>query len=143
MSVGGATRTTSAGPRSAWFAGIVFVIAVVAESVVGATGIKLTQNDSAAKIASRLNEHRGLVLAVAYLSVVYAIAFVIYVWRLYDLLRQDTEERSSMASLVLVGGVLFVTLHAVSDIGITGCSAQSSPPTATSTIPGCRTPFTC
>jgi hypothetical protein len=98
----------------------VYVIALVAEAVVGAAGIRLTQNDSPAKIASRLHEHRDLVLLVAYLSVVYAVAFAIYIWRLYDLLCQDTQRRWTLPTLVRVGGVLFVTLHAVSDVGITG-----------------------
>jgi hypothetical protein len=120
VSVEGATRTSEAATRYAWLAGVVFVIALVAESVVGAAGIRLTQNDSPAKIASRLHEHRKLVLLVAYLSVVYAVAFAIYIWRLYDLLRAGAQRRWSIPSLVLVGGVLFVTLHAVSDIGITG-----------------------
>jgi hypothetical protein len=105
--------------RYAWLGGILFVIALVAESVV-ATGVGLTQDDSALKIASRLHEHRERLLVVAYLSVVYAIGFAIYTWRLYDFLRQDTDRRWSLASLVLLGGMLFVTLHAVSDIGITG-----------------------
>ncbi len=54
------------------------------------------------------------------MSVVYAVAFAIYISRLYDLLRQDTAPQWALFSLVLVGGVLFVSLHAVSDIGITG-----------------------
>jgi hypothetical protein len=91
----------------------------VAESVV-ATGVGLTQDDSALNIASRLHEHRERLLVVAYLSVVYAIWFAIYTWRLYDFLGEDTDRRWSLASLVLLGGMLFVTLHAVSDIGITG-----------------------
>jgi hypothetical protein len=98
----------------------VYVTALVADSVVGAAGIRLTQNDSPAKIASRLHEHRDLLLLIAYLSVVYAVAFAIYIWRLYDLLRQDAQRRSSVPTLVLLGGVLFVSLHAVSDVGITG-----------------------
>ena len=115
-----ATRTTGIGAGYAWLAGIVYVIALVAESVVGASGIKLTQNDSAAKIAAGLHQHRDLLLVITYLSIVYAVAFVIYIWRLYDLLRQDDQRQWSIPVLVLVGGVLFITLHAVSDIGITG-----------------------
>ena len=57
---------------------------------------------------------------VAYLSVVYAAMFLIYLGRLYDLLRGDTDRRRFLGSLVLVGGALFVALHAVSDIGIIG-----------------------
>lgn len=103
----------------AWGAGIVFVVALLAESVV-ATGAGLTQNNSAAKIASGLAEHRDRLLVIAYLSAVYAVAFVIYLCSLYNLLRRDTEWERILAYLVLVGGVLFVALHAVSDIGITG-----------------------
>jgi hypothetical protein len=102
-----------------WMAGIVFVIALVAESVV-ATGVGLTQNDSAAKMATGLNEHRERLLVIAYFSVVYATAFLIYLSNLHNLLREDTDRARVLGSLVLIGGVLFVALHAVSDIGITG-----------------------
>jgi hypothetical protein len=113
-------RTQTARSRHVWLAGIVFIIALLAESVLSATGVKLTQNDSPAKIANRLHEHRDRVLIIAYLSVVYAVAFAIYIRGLYDLLRQDTKRRSTVPTLVLVGGILFISLHAVSDIGITG-----------------------
>jgi hypothetical protein len=99
--------------------GIVFVIALLAESVI-ATGVGLTQNDSAAKIVTGLHEHRDRQLVIAYLSAVYAVTFVIYLCSLYDLLRRDAESAPVLAYLVLVGGVLFVALHAVSDIGLTG-----------------------
>jgi Domain of unknown function (DUF4386) len=105
--------------RYGWVAGIVFVIALVAESVV-ATGVGLTQNDSAAKMATGLNEHRERLLVIAYVSVVYATAFLIYLSNLHNLLRGDTDRARVLGSLVLIGGVLFVALHAVSDIGITG-----------------------
>ena len=85
-----------------------------------ATGLGLTQDDSAAKIANGLHEHRERLLAIAYLSIVYAAMFLIYLCSLYNLLRGDTDRPRILASLVLVGGVLFVALHAVSDIGITG-----------------------
>ena len=100
-------------------AGIVFVVALVAESVIS-TGVGLTQDDSAGKIASGLHEHRERLLVIAYLSVIYAAAFVIYLSKLYDLLRDGTDGLRTLGTLVLVGGVLFVALHAVSDIGITG-----------------------
>jgi hypothetical protein len=99
--------------------GIIFVLALVAESVI-ATGVGVNQNDSAAKIATALHDHRQRLLAITYLSVVYAVAFVIYLWKLYHLLRGDPYRPRALSSLVLVGGVLFVALHAVSDIGITG-----------------------
>jgi hypothetical protein len=105
--------------RYGWVAGIVFVIALVAESVV-ATGVGLTQNDSATKMATGLNEHRERLLVIAYFSVVYATAFLIYLSNLHNLLRGDTDRTRVLGSLVLIGGVLFVALHAVSDIGITG-----------------------
>jgi Domain of unknown function (DUF4386) len=100
-------------------AGILFVIALVAESVV-ATGLGLTEDDSAGKIASALHEHRDRLLVIAYLSVVYAATFLIYLCSLYTLLRAETDRPRILGSLVLVGGVLFVALHGVSDIGITG-----------------------
>jgi hypothetical protein len=114
-----AMRTARAWERYVWTAGIVFVIALVAESVV-ATGVGLSQNDSAAKIASGLHEHHTWLLVIAYLSVVYAVSFLIYLCSLYNLLREGTNRPRILSSLLLVGGVLFLTLHAVSDIGITG-----------------------
>jgi hypothetical protein len=59
-------------------------------------------------------------LVIACLSVVYAASFPIYLSRLDDLLRGDTDRPRALGSLVLAGGVLFVTLHGVSDVGITG-----------------------
>jgi len=114
-----ATRTSSAWQRYAWMAGIVFVIAFVAETVVS-IGVGVNQNDSAAKIANALHDHRERLLVIACLSVVYAAMFLIYLSGLYDLLRGDTDRRRFLGSLVLAGGALFVALHAVSDIGITG-----------------------
>lgn len=114
-----ATRTIRPWERYASVAGIVFVIALLVESVV-ATGAGLTQNDSPAKIATGLHEHRVRLLVIAYLSTVYAVAFVIYLCSLYDALRRDAERARILGYLVLVGGVLFVALHGVSDIGITG-----------------------
>ena len=114
-----AARTSREWERYAWVAGIVYVIALLAEIVV-ALGVGLTQNDSAAKIASGLHEHRDRLLVIAYLSVVYATAFLIYLCSLHNLLRRDTGRPGILGSLVLVGGVLFIALHAVSDIGITG-----------------------
>jgi hypothetical protein len=106
--------------RYAWLAGVVYVVALVAQSAVGAAGIKLNQNDSATRIASRLHAHRGLLLIIAYLSVVVAVSFLIYLWGLYRVLHEDSVRRETFSSLLLVGGVLFITPHSVSDIGITG-----------------------
>jgi hypothetical protein len=87
-------------------AGIIFVIALFAESVV-ATGAGLTQNDSAAKIAAGLHEHRARLLVIAYLSPVYAVTFAIYLGSLYKLLRGDTERAGILGYLVLVGRRVF------------------------------------
>jgi uncharacterized protein DUF4386 len=57
---------------------------------------------------------------IAYLSAIYAVAFVIYLCSLYNLLRRDADDARLLTYLVLVGGVLFVALHAVSDVGLTG-----------------------
>lgn len=113
------TRDARAWERYAWGAGILFVVALVAESVV-AGGIPINQDDSAAKIAAELDAHSTRLLVIAALSVVYATAFAFYLWKLYDRLQRDRERSSSIAVLVLVGGVLMISLHAVSDIGITG-----------------------
>jgi hypothetical protein len=59
-------------------------------------------------------------LVIAHLSIVYAVMFLIYVCSLYNVLRGGTDRPRILGSLVLVGGVLFVAPHAVSDIGITG-----------------------
>jgi Domain of unknown function (DUF4386) len=116
-------ETTSPATRDwqhyAWAAGIIYVVALVAESVV-AVGVGLTQNDSAAKMATGLYEHRARLVVIACLSVVYAASFLIYLWSLHNQLRGSPDRPRILASLVLAGGVLFVALHAVSDIGITG-----------------------
>ena len=116
---GGSKAAPRAWERYAWAAGVVFVLALVAEVAIS-VGIPVDQNSSAAKIAGELDKHRDRLLAIACLSIVYAVAFVIYLWRLYDLLRGSRDRRPPLSSLVLVGGILFVTLHAVSDIGIVG-----------------------
>jgi len=105
--------------RRAWAAGIVFVLALLAETVISAS-IPVNQNDSAAKIAGALYDHRNIVLVAAYLSAVYAVAFVIYIAKLHDLLLRVAGRARALHSLLLVGGVLLVALHAVSDIGIYG-----------------------
>jgi len=112
-------RASGARERYAWAAGIVFVVAFVAETVVS-IGVGVNQNDSAAKIANAMYDHRQRLLVITYLSVVYAATFLIYLCKLHDLLRQDTDRTRFLGSLVLIGGTLFLALHAVSDIGITG-----------------------
>jgi hypothetical protein len=112
----GTTRTWE---RYAWAAGLVFVVALLAEAVITAA-IPIDQNDSAAKIATEAAHHRERLLVAAYLSAVYAVAFVIYLGRLHQLLREQPGHPRMLGSLVLIGGVLFVSLHAVSDVGIYG-----------------------
>jgi Domain of unknown function (DUF4386) len=113
------TRLSSAWERYAWAAGILFVVAIVAESVVS-VGVEANQDDSAAKIAGKLHDHRDRLLVIACFSVVFAVAFVVYLIRLHGVLRGDTDRTRFLGSFVLVGGTLLITLHAVSDIGITG-----------------------
>jgi len=114
-----ATRPSSGWDRYAWVAGILFIVALAAETAV-AFGVGVNQDDSAAKIATALYDHRQRLVAIACLSVVYAAMFPIYLSRLYHLLRGEPGRRPALGSLVLVGGVLFVALHAVSDVAITG-----------------------
>jgi hypothetical protein len=113
------SRAASAWERRAWAAGVLFVVALVAEAVIAA-GIPINQDDSAAKIASALHDHRRRLLLIAYVSVVYATMFVIYLCSLHDLLRRAAGRPRVLHSFVLVGGALLVALHGVSDIGITG-----------------------
>jgi hypothetical protein len=79
--------------------------------------------DSAAKIANSLDDHHKRLILVFCLCILYVAGFVIYVTRLDDLLRRASNERRFFASWVLIGGVLFVTLHGVSDVGIYGLLA--------------------
>src|SRR4051794_28242639 len=62
MSGSGATAVE----RRAWAAGIVFVVALVAETAITAA-IPINQDDSAAKIAGALHEHRTRLLLATYL----------------------------------------------------------------------------
>jgi hypothetical protein len=106
--------------RYVWASGIVFVVALLAETVIAA-GIPATADDSAAKIAAELAAHQQRLIAIACVSIVYAVGFVIYLTRLHGLLRDGIGNPSRLLlSWIPIGGVLFVTLHAVSDIGITG-----------------------
>ena len=67
--------------RYAWAGGIVFVLALLGESAV-ATGIGLTHQESAATIARGLDAHEQRLIAIACISIVYAVAFVVYLWKL-------------------------------------------------------------
>ncbi|HEX6460087.1 MAG TPA: hypothetical protein VF032_14305 [Thermoleophilaceae bacterium] len=100
-------------------AGVVFVAALVAESVVS-FGVGLAHDDPAAKVARHLAEHHRRLVAIACLSVVYAPMFVIYLTGLHGRLRGGTDRSRLLSLWVLVGGSLMIAMHAVSDIGITG-----------------------
>ena len=115
-----ATRVTPGWERYAWLAGILFVLAVIVESAIG-LGVGINQNDSAAKIVNTLADHRNRLVVVEGFCVVYAAMFPIYLWKLYDrLLHTDAEGSCALASLMLVGGMMFVALHVLSDVGIYG-----------------------
>jgi hypothetical protein len=106
--------------RYVWAAGIVYVVALLAETIV-AIDIDLAHDDSAATIARHLDEHRDRLLAIASISIVYALAFTVYLVALHAMARQACGRPTGLLpTFVLVGGVLFVTLHGVSDIAITG-----------------------
>ena len=100
-------------------AGLVFIAALIADLVV-TSGIPVNQNDSAAKIAAQLSQHSDRLVAVACVCVVYAAAFLTYAWKLFCYLREGSQGRQSVAMLVLVGAVLMVACHALSDVAITG-----------------------
>jgi hypothetical protein len=106
--------------RYAWAGGIVFVVALLAETVIAA-GIPATTDDSAAKIAAELAAHQQRLIAIACVSIPYAVGFVIYLTRLHGVLRDEIGSQPRfLLAWVPIGGVIFVTLHAVSDVGITG-----------------------
>jgi hypothetical protein len=108
--------------RYAWIGGVVFVVALLTEGVIS-VGFKVSQDDSAAKIAHSLDDHHQRLILVFCLCILYVAGFFIYLTRLDDLLRRASIERRFVASWVLIGGVLFVTLHGVSDVGIYGLLA--------------------
>lgn len=119
--------------RYGWFAGIIFVIAIVVETAISAA-IPLNQNDSAAKIAAELDAHTTTILVVMCICVVYAAAFPIFLWKLYGLLRDDGSR--ALAALILVGGALMVALHATSDVGIYGMLGAKLAPYSAQHDPG-------
>jgi hypothetical protein len=116
------TGSLRAFERYAWTGGVVYVVALLVESAIS-LGFKVSQNDSAAKIASSLDDHHKRLILVFCLCIVYVAGFVTYLTRLDDLLRRASDNRRFFASWVLIGGVLFVTLHGVSDVGIYGLLA--------------------
>src|SRR5689334_9238155 len=103
--------------RFAWLGGLLYVVALITETVIS-VGIKVDQNDSAAKIATALDVHHTRVVVVFCISILYIVGFVFWLTRLDDLLRRASVTRPFYASWVLIGGVLFVTLHGTSDVGI-------------------------
>ena len=115
----GATTRSSSSERYVWVAGIVFVAALVSETVV-AFGVGLAHDDPPAKVASALNDHHKRLVLIACLSVVYAPMFLIYLTGLHGLLRGTTDRSRLLSSWVLVGGALLIAMHGVSDVGITG-----------------------
>ena len=108
--------------RYAWIGGILYVVALLAESLIS-VGFKVSQDDSAAKIAASLDDHHNRLILVFCLCILYVVGFVLYLTRLDDTLRLASNDRRFFASWVLIGGVLFVTLHGVSDVGIYGLLA--------------------
>jgi hypothetical protein len=108
--------------RYAWFGGILYVAALLAEAVIS-LGFKVSQDDSATKIANSLDDHHKRLILVFCLCIVYVLGFVVYLARLNHLLHLASKERRFFAAWLLIGGVLFVTLHGVSDVGIYGLLA--------------------
>jgi hypothetical protein len=119
QAVTGANGQLTSWRRYGWVAGIVFVVAVVVDIAI-AVGIPINQNDSSVKIASELDKHSSSLIAIACVCVVYAAAFVVYIWTLHEHLRGDDEASRRLAVLVLTGGLLMVACHALSDVAITG-----------------------
>jgi hypothetical protein len=110
--------------RYAWVGGLLYVTALITETTIS-VGFKVGQNDSAAKIATALDVHHTRVVLVYCLSILYIVGFVFWLTRLDDLLRRASADRRFYASWVLVGGILFVTLHGTSDVGIVGVLATN------------------
>jgi hypothetical protein len=108
--------------RYAWVGGLVYAVALIAETVIS-VGFKVDQNDSAAKIATSLDVHHTRVVVVFCISILYIVGFVFWLTRLDDLLRRASGDRRFYASWVLISGVLFVTLYGTSDVGIVGVLA--------------------
>ncbi len=117
--MGETTQKVTWWERYGWTAGIVFIAALIADLIV-TSGIPLDQNASPAKVAAELDQHSTRLIIVACVCVVYAAAFLVYAWKLYCYLRGDPQESRTIAMLVLVGAVLMVACHALSDVAITG-----------------------
>ena len=113
------TRLSTVWERYGSIAGIVFIAALIVDLIV-TSGIPLDQNASPAKVAAELDQHSTRLIIVACVCVVYAAAFLVYAWKLFCYLRGDPQEGRTVAMLVLVGAVLMVACHALSDVAITG-----------------------
>src|SRR5689334_6283048 len=96
------TQSGRAWERYGWLAGIVFVVAIVVETAISAT-LPINQNDAPTKIAHEIDAHTTTLIAVMCICVVYAAAFPLYLWKLFDRLREDDPPRT-LAVLILVGG---------------------------------------
>jgi hypothetical protein len=116
-------RPARAWDRYSWVAGVVFVIALATEAVIS-VGFKVNQDDSAAKIATSIDDHHKRLVLVMCLCVIYAAAFPIFLTGLHDLLRASANRSRRLTSLVLVGGIAMIALHATSDVGIYGVLAK-------------------
>jgi hypothetical protein len=62
--------------RYAWIGGVLYVVALLTESVIS-LGFKISQDDSAAKIANSLDDHHTRLILVFCLCVFYVAGFVI------------------------------------------------------------------
>lgn len=83
--------------RYAWLGGILYVVALVTESAIS-LGAKISQNDSATKIANSLADHHKRTILVACICILYAVGFTVYLTRLRDLLRRAGHERRFFGS---------------------------------------------
>jgi hypothetical protein len=115
----GVTRPDHAWERYAWPAGVLFVAALGIEFGIS-FGVGVNADDSVATITRALADHESRLVAIACLSVVYAVAFPVYLCGLHQLLRRSTSGDGILGPLMLIGGTVLVVLHAIGDIGITG-----------------------
>ena len=67
--------------RYAWIGGVLYVVALLTEGVIS-FGFRLSQNDSAAKIAHSLDDHHKRLILVFCLCILYVAGFVVYLTRL-------------------------------------------------------------
>ena len=133
-----ATRASSAWERYAWVAGILYVIALVAETVVGLLGGAEPERLGGEDRERALRPPRAAVV-ITYLSVVYAAMFLIYLGRLYDLLRGNTDRSRFLGSWCwLAERSLLPCMLSATSVS-SACSARSSCRSGSSTIRACPT----